>query len=228
MDLPSKMKASCVSRLAFGTLVFQPYKYQQILAVLSANKDIANNIDDLALQLCARRVTNYSGDMRKAMQICKLALSLANNGKVTTADMNRVSNMVLSSAVIEALRHSSKPLACLLVAMVLELKDTQLNVACARKVYDAFRGMMAVLEPDIKATISINSFKKLLVSAATSGIISLEPTVFTSVAPGRKVQIDPVICEELGDTGIVPEVDVGQIVTALSRDPFWEQRLRDL
>ncbi|GFE55462.1 origin recognition complex subunit [Babesia ovis] len=228
IDLPSRMKASCVSRLAFGTLVFQPYRYQQILDVLAANPDISRHIDDLALQLCARRVTNYSGDMRKALQICKLAMALADGGKVTTAEMNRVSNMVLSSAVIESLRYSSTAMSCLLVAMVLELKDTQLSVACARNVYDSFRGMMAVINPDMRVSISIESFRKLLVSASLSGIISLEPTVFTTLTSGRKIQVYNGISEDLGDTGIVPEVDIGQIVTALSRDPYWEQKLRDL
>ncbi|ORM41291.1 Origin recognition complex subunit 1 [Babesia sp. Xinjiang] len=228
MDLPSRMKASCVSRLAFGTLVFQPYRYQQILDVLSANEEIASRIDDVALQLCARRVTNYSGDMRKALQICKLAVALADGENVTTAEMNRVSNMVLSSEVIESLRYSSRAMSCFLVAMVLELRETQLSVACARTVYDGFRGMMAVMNPEMTETVSIESYRKLLVSASISGIISLEPTVFTSLSASRKVKVNSYINEELGDTGIVPEVDVGQIITALSRDPYWEQKLRDM
>ncbi|GIX64763.1 origin recognition complex subunit 1, putative [Babesia caballi] len=228
MDLPARMKTSCVSRLAFGTLVFQPYRYQQILDVLTAKVDPKRPIDEVALQLCARRVTNYSGDMRKALQICKLAVAQADGRKVTAADMNRVSNMVLSSAVVDSLQHGSTAMSCLLVATVLDLRETQLSVACARRVYHMFRGMMAVLHNDLGRTVSIEQFRRLLVAASLSGIVSLEPTVFTSVTEKRKVKLYDELGEELGDTGIVPEVDVGQIITALSRDPYWEQKLREL
>lgn len=228
MDLPSKMKASCVSRLAFGSLVFHPYRYQQILDVIKAKMGAESTIDEVSLQLCARRVTNYNGDMRKALQICKLALAQAQNGRVTTSDMNKVSNRVLSSAVVDALQQVSTATSCLLVAIVLELKETQLSVACARRVYYAFRGMMAVVRPELDVALSIEAYRKLLVSIAQSGIISLEPTVFPTITGKRKADVYEELSEDLGDTGIVPEVDVGQIVTALSRDPYWERKLRDL
>ncbi|CDR98016.1 origin recognition complex subunit 1, putative [Babesia bigemina] len=228
MDLPSRMKASCVSRLAFGSLVFQPYRYQQILDVLSSQEDIKSAIDPVALQLCARRVTNYSGDMRKALQICKLALATAKDGKVSTAEMNRVSNTVLSSAAVESLQHQSDAMSCLLVALVLELRETQLSVACARKVYHAFRGMMAVMKPEFGKSISLDTYRQLLVSASLSGIISLEPSAFNELNTKRRLQLYEELGEELGDTAIVPEIDVGHIITALSRNPYWEQKLRDL
>ncbi|KAK1442359.1 cell division control protein 6-related protein [Babesia gibsoni] len=228
IDLPNRLKSSCASRLAFGTLVFEPYRYQQILDVIEAKMGRNGQIDEMALRLCARRVTNLNGDMRKALQICKLALNQAKGEKVTTAIMNRVTNMVLSSAVVEALQHSSTATSCLLVALVLDLKETQLSVACARRIYNAFKGMMAVVKPELENTITLESFKKLLVSVAQTGIISLEPTVFTETGPTRKITILREMSEDLGDTGIVPEVDAGQIVTALSRDPYWEKKLRDL
>ncbi|GBE62499.1 origin recognition complex subunit 1 [Babesia ovata] len=228
MDLPSRMKASCVSRLAFGSLVFQPYRYQQILDVLSAQEDIKSAIDPVALQLCARRVTNYSGDMRKALQICKMALAAATDGKVSTAEMNRVSNTVLSSPAVESLQHQSEAMSCLLAALVLELRETQLSVACARKIYHAFRGMMAVMKPELEKSISMDSYRRMLVSASVSGIISLEPAAISELDSKRKMERYEELGEDLGDTVIVTEIDVGHIITALSRNPYWEQKLRDL
>ncbi|KAK2196163.1 bifunctional AAA+ ATPase domain/P-loop containing nucleoside triphosphate hydrolase/ATPase [Babesia duncani] len=228
MDLTSRMKPSCASRLAFGSLVFKPYQYQQILHVIQNKVGLDSNVDPVALQLCARRVTNYCGDIRKALQICKLAIKEANGGLVRTSDMNRISNMVLNSSVVDALQFVSSGMKCLLVALVLELRDTQLSIACALNVFNAFKGMMATINPQIGPAISRDSFKHLLLTGVNVGIISLEPTLFASVGPDRRKRIYKDINEDLGDTGIVPQVDIGQIVTALSKDDLWEPKLRNL
>ncbi|EKX72718.1 origin recognition complex 1, putative [Theileria equi strain WA] len=229
MDLHTRMRASCVSRLGFGTVTFKPYRYQQIMEVIQHKLGKFSNIDPVALQLCARRVTNYSGDMRKALQICKLAIKEANGRNVTTSDMSRVTNMVLNSAVVDALQYVSTGMKCLLVAIILVLRELELSIAPALPVYNRFRGMITVLKPELEGHVCKDSFKHLLLSSINSGIISLEPTVFPSFTCGDKtkhLKIFDDINEDLGDTGIVILIDIGHLITALAKDPYWERKLQ--
>nr|PVC54352.1 origin recognition complex protein 1 [Theileria orientalis] len=228
MDLNYKMKSSIQSRLGFGSLVFKPYRYQQIIQVIQDKLGKYSAIDPVALQLCARRVTNYSGDMRKALQICKLAIKEANGKKITVADMSRISNMVLNSSIVDALQYVSVGMKCLLVAIILVLKELQISIAPAVKVYNTFRGMITVLKPELENCVCKDSFKHLLLSILNNGVISLEPTVFSSFSFSEKKKTKKVfdeINEDMGDVGIVFQVDIGHLTTALAKDPYWHSKL---
>ncbi|XP_955167.1 origin recognition complex protein 1, putative [Theileria annulata] len=266
MDLNYKMKSSIQSRLGFGSLVFKPYRYQQIIQVIESKLGKHSPIDPVALQLCARRVTNYSGDMRKALQICKLAIKESNGEKITVysitvfrygvrftatntlpvvqqpdspspqkgfqlvSEMSRISNMVLNSSISDALQYVSVGMKCLLVAIILVLKQVQLSIAPAVQVYNTFRGMMTVLKPELE-NVCKDSFKHLLISSLNNGVISLEPTVFSSFSLTDKKKVKKVfeeINEDLGDVGITFQIDIGHLITALAKDPYWQSKLETI
>ncbi|EAN31214.2 ATPase family associated with various cellular activities (AAA) family protein [Theileria parva strain Muguga] len=231
MDLNYKMKSSIQSRLGFGSLVFKPYRYQQIVQVIESKLGKYSIIDPVALQLCARRVTNYSGDMRKALQICKLAIKESNGKKITVSEMSRISNMVLNSSISDALQYVSVGMKCLLVSIILVLKEVQLSIAPAVQVYNTFRGMITVLKPELENCLCKDSFKHLLLSSLNNGVISLEPTVFSSFSLTDKKKIHKVfedINEDLGDVGITFQIDIGHLVTALAKDPYWQSKLESI
>ena len=61
---------------------FQPYSKVQVKGIIEARlKQLANEntsiFDNTSIELCARKVAMHSGDVRKALQICRRAIDLA-------------------------------------------------------------------------------------------------------------------------------------------------------
>ncbi|RKP00109.1 hypothetical protein CXG81DRAFT_5637, partial [Caulochytrium protostelioides] len=82
MDLLERHLSSRVSsRMGLARLVFQPYTHDQLQTILihrleSAAADNATVFGTRALELCARRISAVSGDARRALDICRIALEL--------------------------------------------------------------------------------------------------------------------------------------------------------
>jgi origin recognition complex subunit 1 len=78
MDLPELLAPRVNSRLGLTRIPFKPYNKQQILAIL-ANRlgEIGSILDPDSAQLCAMKVASVSGDIRRALQICRRAVEIA-------------------------------------------------------------------------------------------------------------------------------------------------------
>jgi len=68
----------------FKELRFLPYNKEQIVQIisrrLSSTQDTENTvIDKLALEYCARKIASCSGDIRKALDVCRRAIELVEN-----------------------------------------------------------------------------------------------------------------------------------------------------
>lgn len=68
------------SRMGSNVLVFKPYTVQQIIAIVESRLTSKMRFERPALELLARRVANSSGDIRAALQLCRRACELAEDG----------------------------------------------------------------------------------------------------------------------------------------------------
>jgi origin recognition complex subunit 1 len=77
MDLPERMLPRIASRLGLRRISFAPYTHQQIQTVIHSRLESVDAFNASAIELCARKVASFSGDLRKALQICRHACELA-------------------------------------------------------------------------------------------------------------------------------------------------------
>ena len=72
MDLPERMLTNKVSsRLGLNRLTFQSYKFSQLIQIVESRLSGLNVIDRVAIELCARKVGQVSGDARRCLDVCR-------------------------------------------------------------------------------------------------------------------------------------------------------------
>jgi len=76
MDLPERLIPRVHSRLALKRLTFQAYTRTQLQTIISARLEGLNVFNSDAVELCSRKVASMTGDVRKALQICRRAAEL--------------------------------------------------------------------------------------------------------------------------------------------------------
>lgn len=77
MDLPERMQVKISSRIGNNRLVYEPYNREQILTILKSRlKDVENIFDPRSLDFVSRKVSMYSGDIRRSLQITKRAVEI--------------------------------------------------------------------------------------------------------------------------------------------------------
>lgn len=96
------------SGLKHDIMVFQTYTKSQILSILSSNLiSEASNLrpmDEAALQLCSTKISSGSGDLRKALELCKEANRVAlsdGSAKISFKHMAMASNALHGSKHIK-------------------------------------------------------------------------------------------------------------------------------
>ncbi|CAI2735427.1 unnamed protein product [Schistosoma spindalis] len=84
MDLPERLLHPRVaSRLGLTRLTFSPYSHEQLAQIVRHHlSSLSNMFQPKALELAARKVAAVSGDVRRALDICKRAAEIvSSNGK---------------------------------------------------------------------------------------------------------------------------------------------------
>lgn len=77
MDLPERMLPRLGSRLGLNRLSYPPYTSDQLRVILEATLDQSEvGFSDTALKLCAAKVGAVSGDVRRALELCRRASEL--------------------------------------------------------------------------------------------------------------------------------------------------------
>jgi Cdc6-like AAA superfamily ATPase len=77
MDLPERMQVKISSRIGNNRLVYEPYTQPQILTILRSRlDDIKDVFDQRSLDFVSRKVSMYSGDIRRSLQIAKRAVEI--------------------------------------------------------------------------------------------------------------------------------------------------------
>jgi len=73
MDLPERMQAKISSRIGNNRLVYEPYNVEQITTILDSRlSNLEEKVfDKSGINFVAKKVANYSGDIRRSLQIAK-------------------------------------------------------------------------------------------------------------------------------------------------------------
>jgi len=78
MDLPERFLVKIKSRIGESRLVYQPYNENQIKEIIKSRVGEWKSIfDKSAIRVVAKKVSSLSGDIRRALQICKRATEMA-------------------------------------------------------------------------------------------------------------------------------------------------------
>ncbi len=80
IDLPDLLQPRVNSRLGLTKLHFEPYSKEQIETIISDRLRSLPAFGDGAVELCARKIASISGDMRRALQICRRAAEICEEG----------------------------------------------------------------------------------------------------------------------------------------------------
>lgn len=77
MDLPERFLVKIKSRIGESRLVYQPYSLSQIETIIKVRIAKKNLFMKDSIKIVARKISSLSGDIRRALQVCRRATELA-------------------------------------------------------------------------------------------------------------------------------------------------------
>ncbi|KAJ1964223.1 Origin recognition complex, subunit 1, partial [Dispira parvispora] len=128
MDLPERMLTNKVSsRLGLTRINFQPYTHQQLYTIVQSRLQGLEVFDEDAVELCSRKVSAVSGDARRALDICRRAVEMAEErweqkkkGKAPQVTMTIIDSVIKEmtmSRTVQFISHSSTHQKLFLIAL---------------------------------------------------------------------------------------------------------------
>lgn len=173
MDLPERLlKGRVTSRLGLTRLTFQPYSYKQLQEIVMSRIAGSNSFNDDAVELVARKVAACSGDVRRALDICRRASEFVEEGSpVTMPIINKVLSNMMNSANVCSIKACSKLEKLFLQAVVAENERTGVEEATFISVYRQFQSLCALAGAIV---INISEAMALLNRLGTSGLLLIE------------------------------------------------------
>jgi len=158
MDLPERLLPRVASRFEVVRVDFWPYTKAQINTILCARLESHDAVDVFkseALLRCTARVAAGTGDVRKALQLCRRALELRLNETVTQPVWSGASFVVEGShleAAVKALLFTNPSATCIpglsrkmrrfLIGIVMELRHRESDVVPLRQVASRYEKLM--------------------------------------------------------------------------------------
>ncbi|SCN58847.1 origin recognition complex subunit 1, putative [Plasmodium chabaudi chabaudi] len=249
MDLPERLIPRCRSRLAFGRLVFSPYKGDEIEKIIKERLDNCKDIiDHTAIQLCARKVANVSGDIRKALQICRKAFENKRGQKIVPRDIIEATNQLFDSPLTTAINYLPWAFKIFLTCVIIELKIINEFIIPYKKVGNRYKVMIQTSGKCIGMYNDVELFKIMIDKLVKMGILLVRPYIpLDSIAKNKnketllgfnndadkknsenksyRTQVSPEIDHESGDMGLELNVEPQLVITALMKDPECAQKL---
>jgi len=166
MDLPERLLPRVASRFDIERVDFTPYNRDQIMEILCSRLKGQNSLGAFGdadsacglapLRLCAARVAAASGDVRKALQVCRRAVETrlqtarkdaSNEGPVTIADLTAAEKeLIFANPNAQAILGISIKARRFLSAMVIELRRKDSDVVVFKKVVSRFAKLLAIVE----------------------------------------------------------------------------------
>ncbi|VEV55400.1 origin recognition complex subunit 1, putative [Plasmodium vinckei vinckei] len=249
MDLPERLIPRCRSRLAFGRLVFSPYKGDEIEKIIKERLDNCKDIiDHTAIQLCARKVANVSGDIRKALQICRKAFENKRGQKIVPRDIIEATNQLFDSPLTTAINYLPWAFKIFLTCVIIELKIINEFIIPYKKVGNRYKVMIQTSGKCIGMYNDVELFKIMIDKLVKMGILLVRPYIpLDSIAKNKnketllgfnneldkknsdnksyRTQVSPEIDHESGDMGLELNVEPQLVITALMKDPECAKKL---
>lgn len=76
MDLPERLQSKIQSRIGNNRLVYEPYNKEQITQILESRLQGIEIFEQRSIKIVAAKVSAYSGDIRRSLQITKRAVEI--------------------------------------------------------------------------------------------------------------------------------------------------------
>lgn len=150
MDLPERLMPRVASRLGLARLNYMPYQHEQIRKViLERMKDAkAESVfGDDAVQLLSRRVAASSGDIRKALHICRRAIEMREGAVVRASDINNAQFDLYSNPWVAVMAHQPYLARLVLVSLVLETSTKNTDSILLRELWLRFSNLLTTYSP---------------------------------------------------------------------------------
>ncbi|CAL7938262.1 unnamed protein product [Xylocopa violacea] len=139
MDLPERVLMGRVtSRLGLTRLTFQPYNYKQLQEIVMSRLKDFTGFRAEAVQLVARKVSAVSGDARRALDICRRAMEIAESrdaDMISFQDVTEAVSEMIASAKVQAIKHCSKMEQIFLQAVSAEVTRTSIEEVYFKDAY---------------------------------------------------------------------------------------------
>lgn len=153
MDLPERLLMGKVtSRLGLTRLTFQPYSHKQLQEVVMARLAGTSMFKSDAVQLVARKVASVSGDCRRALDICRRAIEIAETTAKSAADVlvsmvhvQQAFTEMISSSKVQAIKGCSKMEQFFLQAVEAEVTRTGVEETSFLGVYAQFESILLLM-----------------------------------------------------------------------------------
>eukprot|EP00164_Ancoracysta_twista_P013488 GFYU01021550.1.p2 GENE.GFYU01021550.1~~GFYU01021550.1.p2 ORF type:complete len:219 (+),score=50.98 GFYU01021550.1:1120-1776(+) len=204
------------------TLSFPPYTREDIKFIITQRLAAAGAglIEPAAVELCARKVSAMSGDIRKALSVCRKVLSVAADKQdqekenvgpapagdkwaIGMIDMGQVVNEVFGSPYIDIIRSLPTHQQLLLCAAAIHFQKNEKEVLLP-KLHSIYSRLCQ--QKDLNAA-SVSDFSDFCRCLVDSGILNVK-----RAKDNRK-------------TKIALAVQNKDIVFALRRNPFFKQMI---
>lgn len=101
MDLPEKLQKKITSRIGNERLVYEPYSQQQIKKILESRLTGLEIFGDRSLDLVSKKVSQYSGDIRRSLQIMKRSVEICREQNPLPEDFEYDKSMKLPRVCID-------------------------------------------------------------------------------------------------------------------------------
>ena len=140
MDLSDKFIHKVSSRMGNKQLVFAPYSRDQLQDIITKRLRDTQAFTSDSILFCSAKVASYSGDARRAFQVCKKAAFLAleqNQTKISIEHIQRAFKQLFASVFVQAINSLPGSMKLVLAALCMELKNNNREVTgcdriCAR------------------------------------------------------------------------------------------------
>ncbi|RHZ12126.1 hypothetical protein DYB37_010451 [Aphanomyces astaci] len=129
-DLPERLAPKLRSRFGINRIAFRSYTHDQIQRILHQRLASLNVFERGAIEIYAKALAHQSGDVRKALMVCKAATERALRrvtdthvpSLVLSADIEAVQASMSQSPLVTRLRQCSTFECIFLVALLREIK----------------------------------------------------------------------------------------------------------
>ncbi|GAB0088488.1 Origin recognition complex subunit 1 [Sergentomyia squamirostris] len=166
MDLPERLlKGKVTSRLGLTRLTFKPYSFRQLQEIVTSRLAGFDAFNGDALQLVARKVAAVSGDARRALDICRRAVEIAEQTHtkgeremVLMSHVEKALNEMIANPKVQAIRACSRMEQIFLQAIIAESLRTGIEETIFLGVYAQFETLSSISglsTPPVSSTLEI-------------------------------------------------------------------------
>lgn len=126
MNLSERFISKVSSRMGRKQLVFSPYSRRELENIITKRLEDTLVFEEEAIIFCSAKVASYSGDARRAFQVCKRAAFLAFEAKDKTVNMGHVQkgfSQLFASSYVLAIPKLPFYLKVFLICLCMDLKN---------------------------------------------------------------------------------------------------------